>query len=543
MKISTQAVCWMLVLAAATLMGQAPGTPPGQNPPLRAPTGASATQVVDATGSGASEDEAFKQAVVDAVRQVVGTLVSAETKESNEKIIKDQVLTLNKGFVQQVLSREKSRQPDGTWEVKLKCIVSKEQVRSTLISINVPTVRVDGSSMFADVQSRLTFRRDARQMLAKSLREFLRAYPSVYRYECSRPVVTHAGEEKTMVKMTYRCKFDSAKYYSVVLPPLRAALTRATKEKAFGLAKGPKPHEYGELEKWDDKLDKRGEMMVALEEPGSWSIYGIEKEILQGCNLREAFQGPLVGNSASFIIFEGSEADNPLFIYKVDTCLERGRHWIAGHVEKGDENTVVEFEIPTKLLPDLTKATMRVGLDINAVLASQPQGPGAGVARKDDFAGYFDEDGRTPFCSEGWLVYFENNEWMAQKGISDEAAAFAKKQKRPRNSRFGGDVYYLGETLECTAAIPSQPERPFVPPVGTVQPGVDDPVVLNGMRFWLVEVQQMEMNPKMRSKQLVLDERAKIDRYAAAHRVSAVQSSQTGRILIQIHAMLDRMQK
>ena len=53
----------------------------------------------------------------------------------------------------------------------------------------------------------------------------------------------------------------------------------------------------------------------------------------------------------------------------------------------------------------------------------------------------------------------------------------------------------------------------------------------------------MERNPKMRSKQLVQDEREKIDRYATAHRVSAARNSQSGTILNQIHAILDRMQK
>jgi len=545
MKRIIQTLMATLALTAWTAMGQGPGAPRGQNAPPDSGSDASTMMVVDATGSGVTEDEAFRQAVVDAVRQVVGTLVSAESVVSNDKVIKDQVLTLSKGFVEKVLSREKSKQADGTWEVKLKCIVRKGQVYSTLKTANVPLVKVDGDSMFADVVSQLNFRREARKILSEAMREFLRAYPSVYRYECSKPVVSHAGEEKTAVKMTYRCKFDGAQYYKVVLPPLRGALKRASKE-SFGLAKGAKPHEYGELRKSEQKLEERGEVMVALEEPSTWSVYGIEKEILQGCDLREAFRGPIVGGSASFIVFEGSEADNPLFIYRVESCLERGRPWVAAHIEKGEENTDVEFEIPTSLLQNISKATMRMGLNVSGVLASQPQGSGAVAPRKDDFAGYFDEEGRTPFCSEGWLVYPEGNELAAQKGIPDAAATVAQARKKRRNNRFGGNVYYLGETLEYVGTKSTPPPPPPPPDDGrggAGTPPADDPVVLNGMRFWLVEVQQMDRNPKMRSKQLVQDERAKIDRYATAHRVSAARNSQSGTILNQIHAILDRMQK
>ena len=72
---------------------------------------------------------------------------------------------------------------------------------------------------------------------------------------------------------------------------------------------------------------------------------------------------------------------------------------------------------------------------------------------------------------------------------------------------------------------------------------VEDPVVVNALQGWLVEVQQMERNPRMRSKQLLREERGKVDRYAAAHGAPYPAGSRCGTMLNQIHAALERMQK
>ena len=78
---------------------------------------------VESIGEGVSENDAFKQAVVDAVRQVTGTLVASETLIEDEEVIKDEVLTLSNGFVEKVLEQKKTKNSDGTWTVKLKCVV------------------------------------------------------------------------------------------------------------------------------------------------------------------------------------------------------------------------------------------------------------------------------------------------------------------------------------------------------------------------------------------------------------------------------------
>ena len=116
----------------------------GNIPSVHAAPGRTAMQEVEATGEGANANEAFKQAVNDAIRQVVGTLVSAENLVNNDRVLKDEVLTLSDGSVEKVISQEKVKSDNGTWQVKLKCIVRKGQLYGKLQESKLPTVKFDG---------------------------------------------------------------------------------------------------------------------------------------------------------------------------------------------------------------------------------------------------------------------------------------------------------------------------------------------------------------------------------------------------------------
>ena len=129
-------------------------------------------QEVEASGEGINENDAFKQAVVDAVRQVTGTLVTSETLIQEENVIKEEILSLSNGFVEKVLEQKKIKNPDGTWAVKLKCVVRKGKVYEKLKEVNVPTIKFDGTSLFADVISQVENEKDAAKMLEKALRNY-----------------------------------------------------------------------------------------------------------------------------------------------------------------------------------------------------------------------------------------------------------------------------------------------------------------------------------------------------------------------------------
>lgn len=159
-------------LLSVLLMFSGVNTPAQEGPATTArdaAKGVPALQEVVATGTGLTEDEAFKQAIVDAVRRVVGTLVSAENVVKNDRVIKDEVLTLSNGFVEKVLNQDKTKMDDGTWQVKLKCIVRKGQLYGKLQGAKIPTIKLEGESLFGDVVSQLSVEKDAAALLRRAL--------------------------------------------------------------------------------------------------------------------------------------------------------------------------------------------------------------------------------------------------------------------------------------------------------------------------------------------------------------------------------------
>jgi len=72
------------------------------------------TIAVIAEGTGASPDEAIKDAFRNAVRQVVGAVVDAETVIKNDDLISDKVLTYSDGFIKHYDDVPGSKKIQGT---------------------------------------------------------------------------------------------------------------------------------------------------------------------------------------------------------------------------------------------------------------------------------------------------------------------------------------------------------------------------------------------------------------------------------------------
>lgn len=221
MKKNFFTVMLLLVSLAANCSAYAESGPP----PL---------QEVEATGQGANADDAFKQAVVDAVRQVVGSLVTAENVVNNERVIKDEVLTLSNGFVEKVIKREQKKLADGTWEVKLKCTVRKGQVYARLKEANVPTVKFDGVSVFADVVSQLDHQKSSVEMIRNALKTFSVNLVTATMLE-EKPAIVARNETHTDVKMTWSVSVDVDSFFKNCAPVLNAAFS------GVALSKSKKP--------------------------------------------------------------------------------------------------------------------------------------------------------------------------------------------------------------------------------------------------------------------------------------------------------------
>lgn len=191
-------------------------------------------QEVEATGQGTNADDAFKQAVIDAVRQVVGTLVSAENVIENDRVIKDEVLTLSNGFVEKVLSQEKTKLDDGTWQVKLKCIVRKGQLYGKLQEVKVPTVKFEGVSLFADVVSQLDHQKSSVEMIRNALKKFSPNLVTATMLE-EKPKILERDERFTEIEFDWVASVNVDAFFENCAPALDAAFSGAA------LAKTQKP--------------------------------------------------------------------------------------------------------------------------------------------------------------------------------------------------------------------------------------------------------------------------------------------------------------
>ncbi len=136
------------------------------------PVSDSSAQVL-AEGVGATSDEALKDAYRNAVRQVVGAVVDAETLLKNDEIIDDKVLTYSGGFIKTYVEVPGSKKvAGGLHRIKIKASVERRGVIAKLKAANVSLKQVDGKDLFAEVVTQLDAEKDAASILKKQFEGF-----------------------------------------------------------------------------------------------------------------------------------------------------------------------------------------------------------------------------------------------------------------------------------------------------------------------------------------------------------------------------------
>ena len=130
-------------------------------------------QRVIAEGVGTTPDEAIKDAFRNAVRQVVGAVVDAETLVKNDEIIDDKVLTYSDGFIkgyEEVVGSKKVK--GGLHRIKIEAQVERRSVIAKLRAANVIVKEVDGKGLFAEAVTQLEAEMDAAALLKKQFEGF-----------------------------------------------------------------------------------------------------------------------------------------------------------------------------------------------------------------------------------------------------------------------------------------------------------------------------------------------------------------------------------
>ena len=134
------------------------------------------TQEVVGEGVGTSADLALKDAFRNAVRQVVGAYVDAETLVKNDELVEDKILTYSNGFIKTFSEVEGSKKVQGgIYRVKIKAVVETGSVIAKLKASNISIKEVDGKGLFAEVVSKMDSEKDAAALLKKSFEGFPRS--------------------------------------------------------------------------------------------------------------------------------------------------------------------------------------------------------------------------------------------------------------------------------------------------------------------------------------------------------------------------------
>lgn len=115
------------------------------------------TQDVIAEGIGTSAEDALNDAFRNAVRQVVGAVVDAETLIKNDQVIDDKVLTYSDGIIKKgyEIVPGSSRVKDGLHRIKIEAQVERKSVIERLRAASVIVKAVDGKGLFADTVAQL----------------------------------------------------------------------------------------------------------------------------------------------------------------------------------------------------------------------------------------------------------------------------------------------------------------------------------------------------------------------------------------------------
>lgn len=179
-------------------------------PSDRATEGTATLTIVLAEGVGTNEDEALKDAFRNAVRQVVGAVVDAETLIKNDDVVEDKVLTYSGGLVKTWRELPGSkRQQASLVRLKISAEVERRSVITKLKAANITVKDVDGKGLFAEIVTELDAAKDARSLQQAALKGFP---ANVVVAEASEPKAKVIGEREVEIIFQLSISVDVSKY-------------------------------------------------------------------------------------------------------------------------------------------------------------------------------------------------------------------------------------------------------------------------------------------------------------------------------------------
>ena len=128
-------------------------------------------EVREAVGFGLDQDRAVDSAYNDAIEQVVGVLVVAETVVENDRIVRDRVLTYSEGTVEahDVLARGSE---EGQHRAVIRALVRLDRLRQKLQRDKIPVRDISGQDIARELRRKGTRERTAAEMFRRKMQEF-----------------------------------------------------------------------------------------------------------------------------------------------------------------------------------------------------------------------------------------------------------------------------------------------------------------------------------------------------------------------------------
>ena len=196
------------------------------------------------TGVGVDAEKAEQDAFRRAIEQTVGVLVDAETIVENDEIIKDQVLTFSRAYVQEY-DVVKRWQENELHQVTIRASVSVTKLAEKLEANNVTVRKIPGMTWYRQAKEEIGNEKDAAKMFTKAFADY--RMENLWVVESSgKPELVDQDDTHARVKIGVRVRADGKKWDTFaagVLPLLETlALKRSVATYSIGRGRVPRLH-------------------------------------------------------------------------------------------------------------------------------------------------------------------------------------------------------------------------------------------------------------------------------------------------------------
>lgn len=283
---------WMSVLPAAAWAGEPKGDRVAVDFAESKPTGAGEEKLMEAvaTGIGTDPDQARQNAFCNAIEQVVGVLVDAETLVKNDEIVYDQVLTFSRGEAQQYTVLRQWQQ-DGLHYVRIRAKVAVSELGEKLTANKIAVHEVPGELLYRQAKFDLLNEQQAAEMFRKTMRDY--GMDTLIQVEIvGKPEIVERNAAQAKLQIKVRLSSDQEKWNTIYhsLEPFFSKV--ASKQSTFSTqtAKPNRSGYYPFATEFDEQQRLRGlfgrsptvllfERMTATSTKTYWNVFQVPEPV------------------------------------------------------------------------------------------------------------------------------------------------------------------------------------------------------------------------------------------------------------------------